>query len=325
MSEKPKEEKSQLHPRNLHRMQYNLEELSKSIPELKEHIITNKFGGISINFFNPESVKLLNKALLKQNYHVDFWDIPSPYLCPPIPGRADYIHYLADLLAESGNGKIPVGGHIKGLDIGVGANAVFPLIGNASYGWNFVGSDIDPKAIANAKLILSKNEKISNILELRQQKVSIQIFKEIILPNEKYDFTISNPPFHESAEDAKSASMRKSTNLLGQKVINPVSNFGGIGGELWCNGGEKTFIQQMIYESAAYKNQVVWFTSLVSKQTTLASLYKKLKEVNAVDVKTIEMSQGQKSSRIVAWTFMSKQQIRNWFDNKARELVMIYD
>jgi 23S rRNA (adenine1618-N6)-methyltransferase len=36
------------------------------------------------------------------------------YLCPPIPGRADYIHYIADLLA-SNNGIIPKGHGIQGL------------------------------------------------------------------------------------------------------------------------------------------------------------------------------------------------------------------
>jgi 23S rRNA (adenine1618-N6)-methyltransferase len=38
----------------------------------------------------------------------------NTYLCP-IPGRADYIHYIADLLAESNNGIIPKGHGIQGL------------------------------------------------------------------------------------------------------------------------------------------------------------------------------------------------------------------
>jgi 23S rRNA (adenine1618-N6)-methyltransferase len=44
--------------------------------------------------------------LLISYYDIQKWDIPH-YLCPPIPGRADYIHYIADLLAESNNGIIP--------------------------------------------------------------------------------------------------------------------------------------------------------------------------------------------------------------------------
>jgi 23S rRNA (adenine1618-N6)-methyltransferase len=41
------------------------------------------------------------------------------YLCPPIPGRADYIHLHSRLLAESNNGIIPKGHGIQGLDIGI--------------------------------------------------------------------------------------------------------------------------------------------------------------------------------------------------------------
>jgi 23S rRNA (adenine1618-N6)-methyltransferase len=59
----------------------------------------------TIDFSDPEAVKSLNQALL-----ISYYDIQmgySHYLCPPIPGRADYIHYIADLLAESNNGIIP--------------------------------------------------------------------------------------------------------------------------------------------------------------------------------------------------------------------------
>ena len=59
---------------------------------------------------------MLNRALLKADYGIDFWDIPPNYLCPPIPGRVDYIHHLADLLARSNNNEIPRGPQIKALD-----------------------------------------------------------------------------------------------------------------------------------------------------------------------------------------------------------------
>ena len=72
---------------------------------------------------------------------------PSGYLCPPIPGRVDYIHYLADLLAESNNQEIPRGSGIKALDIGTGASLVYPLTGNSEYGWTFTGVDIDTGAV----------------------------------------------------------------------------------------------------------------------------------------------------------------------------------
>ena len=100
-------EKSTLHPRNQHRTRYDLEELFRKTPELKKFVFINEHELETIDFSNPEAVKTLNKALLKTYYGVIEWDLPTDYLCPPIPGRADAIHYIADLLAESNRGIIP--------------------------------------------------------------------------------------------------------------------------------------------------------------------------------------------------------------------------
>ena len=89
-------------------------------------------------------------------------------------------------------------------------------------------------------------------------------------------------------------------------------NFGGQNAELYCEGGELGFITQMIYESAKYNKQVFWFTSLVSKQENIHKLSKILKKVAAVEVKVVEMAQGNKKSRFIAWTFQTADQQRNW-------------
>ncbi|MBC7494605.1 MAG: RlmF-related methyltransferase, partial [Flavobacterium sp.] len=123
--EHPKE-KTRLHVRNKHRERYNLKALIESVPELAQYVSLNIYNDESIDFFNPEAVKALNKALLKHHYQIDHWNIPPNYLCPPIPGRADYIHYIADLLCGSNYGKIPKGNLVTCLDIGVGANCVYP-------------------------------------------------------------------------------------------------------------------------------------------------------------------------------------------------------
>ncbi|MCP5854081.1 RlmF-related methyltransferase, partial [Klebsiella pneumoniae] len=84
-------------------------------------------------------------------------DIPADYLCPPIPGRADYIHVAADLLAEDNAGEVPKGAQVRALDIGVGVNCIYPLLGHSDYRWRFLGSDIDPVALASAKAIVQAN------------------------------------------------------------------------------------------------------------------------------------------------------------------------
>lgn len=309
--EKPSE-KQNLHPRNPHRFQYDFKALIKSCRELAPFVLINKYQNESIDFTNPDAVRTLNKAILKHFYHIQYWDIPASYLCPPIPGRADYIHYLADLLDVKTN-DISSGKNITGLDIGMGANCVYPIIGHQSYGWNFVGSDIDPKAVESAQRIVSANPDLTPFIECRLQTSSANIFKGIVEPTEKFDFTMCNPPFHASLAEAKAGTQRKWQNLGYQKAHQKEAlNFGGQHAELWCQGGEQAFITKMIEQSTQISNQCLWFTSLVSKKTTLPALYKLLKTTKVTDVKTIEMSQGQKVSRIVAWTFLNEKEQENW-------------
>ncbi len=308
-------EKTNLHPRNLHRFGYDFQLLVKNHPDLGAFVSVNEHKIQTIDFSNPAAVKALNKALLITNYNIQNWDIPADFLCPPIPGRADYIHYLADLLATTNNGIIPQGETVQGLDIGIGANCIYPILGNAIYGWSFVGTDIDENAIQNCKKIIEQNPKLVEAISLQLQVNPRYIFKNIIEPEDKFTFIICNPPFHSSAEEAMKSTVRKINNLapesLQSKTDKPVLNFGGQNAELWCEGGELGFIKQMIYESAKYPMQCLWFTTLVSKQSNLSTIYKTLNNVAAIH-KTIDMAQGQKTSRIVAWTFMSEAQQKAW-------------
>jgi 23S rRNA (adenine1618-N6)-methyltransferase len=284
-----------MHPRNRHQSRYDLQLLAKSSPELLPFIIVNKFGDESVDFADKDAVKALNRAILKSSYGIGFWDIPSTFLCPPIPGRADHIHSAADLFTKKEDLRV--------LDIGTGANCIYPLLGNAEYKWKVVGSDIDPKAIKNAQAILDQN-KFQDQIELRLQPDKNKIFTNIIGVNEKFDLTICNPPFHESLEEAMMGTQRKWKNL-GKKPQKSELNFGGQAAELWCPGGEKSFIEQMIKESVLFKNQVTWFTSLVSKEANLPLLSKILKKHDA-STRIIDMSQGQKKSRLLCWTYTHK-------------------
>lgn len=324
-------EKTNLHPRNQHRLGYNFEQLSATCPELQQFVAINEHQiGSSdneqvpqtIDYSNPEAVKALNKALLIDNYYIKNWDIPENYLCPPIPGRVDYIHYVADLLASNNNGIIPEGENVQVLDIGIGANCIYPILGNSVYGWSFVGTEIDEKAIQNCKKIIEDNPQLMDFISLQLQTESRFIFKNIITPEDRFSLTICNPPFHNSQEEATKSSIRKINNLEKTRTstrgraerseATPVLNFGGQNAELFCDGGELGFITQMIFESAKYPMQCLWFTTLVSKKENLSSLYKTLNKVNVVEVKTIDMAQGQKTSRILAWTFQSEAQQKNW-------------
>ncbi|OCG07730.1 23S rRNA (adenine(1618)-N(6))-methyltransferase [Gilliamella sp. wkB178] len=297
--------KSPLHPRNKHRAGYHFAELIQTLPELSPLVKQNQYGNWSIDFADPIAVKMLNKALLLHYYQLIYWDIPNDYLCPPIPGRADYIHYLADLLAQDHHNFIPTGKQVKVLDIGVGANVIYPIIGSTEYGWSFVGSDVNPKALKVARLITQANSLLKGSLQCRLQPDSAAIFRHIIKPREFYMLTLCNPPFHASAQQALASAHKKLKNL--GKLHHPnqkaILNFGGQQAELWCQGGESAFITNMLAESVTYKRQCLWFTSLVSKKESLAVIKQQLKRIAAVESRIIPMAQGQKISRFVAWTF----------------------
>jgi len=303
-----------MHPRNENADGYDLAVLTATSAALAKYIKTTPAGKPTIDFANPAAVKALNRALLMHHYGVKGWDIPAGYLCPPIPGRADYIHALADLLAD-GN-AIPTGPGVRGLDIGTGANLVYPLIGHAAYGWSFLGTDIDEAALANATAILGKNPEVAADVELRHQPVWDNIFTGLLRSGENFDFTMCNPPFHASPDEVLSVSQRKWNNLNkpGAKkgATQPRLNFGGGGTELWCNGGERGFVKTMIEQSTQIPKRVLWFTTLLSKADNLTPLQAVLKKARVVDTRIIDMAQGQKQSRIVAWSFLSAGDRSQW-------------
>jgi 23S rRNA (adenine1618-N6)-methyltransferase len=289
--------KTELHPRNRHRAPYDFKALIKSCPDLTKFVAKNSYGNESIDFTDPIAVKTLNKAILKLFYNIT-WDIPEHFLCPPIPGRADYIHYIADLLAATNSGLIPEGKKISIIDVGVGANCIYPLIGHPEYGWSFVGIDIDPLAISIAKGIVAQNS-LAEAIEIRLQKSSAHIFQGVLHDDAIYDVSMCNPPFHASRAEALVGTQRKWKNL---KIQTKILNFGGQSNELWCPGGEVAFIKNMIEESAQVNCQ--WFTTLVSKASSLVPIYRALEKARPKEIRTVDMGQGQKKSRFVAWTFI---------------------
>lgn len=293
--------KDAMHPRNRFRTGYDFAQLVASFPTLAPFVTPNAYGNLSIDYANPSAVKALNRALLTHAYGIRDWDVPPGYLCPPIPGRSDYLHYLADLLAEGNGSSIPRGPSTRVLDIGVGASCVYPLIGASEYGWRFVGSDIDRQTVDWARRIVAANPAVANLIECRVQPSPTGYFTSVMANGDTFAASMCNPPFHASAQDAAAGSRRKNRNL-GQSKESPL-NFGGQARELWCEGGELGFVRRMIAESVAVAGQCHWFTTLVSKRDHVAPLVEALHAAGAADVRTLAMAQGQKQSRILAWAF----------------------
>jgi 23S rRNA (adenine1618-N6)-methyltransferase len=309
--ERAMEDSGKLHPRNLHKQGYDLPGLTVSYPALGTYVETNKHGVESIDFADPAAVKALNAAILKHHYGIVDWDIPEGFLCPPIPGRVDYIHYITDLLRDCGLGKKSesVGSSVNLLDIGTGANGIYSLLAIQVNGWQCVASDIDPLSLDNVAVIVSRNPSLEALLELRLQLDKSHIFEGIIKEGEHFDVSVCNPPFHASLEEALKGSRKKLSNLASnrkesQKKGETTLNFGGQKAELWCAGGEIRFLKRMMKESKLFGQQCCWFTTLISKSENLKPSIKLLGKLGATDIKEIEMKQGNKITRILAWTFV---------------------
>uniref|UniRef100_A0A0G4GCE4 U6 small nuclear RNA (adenine-(43)-N(6))-methyltransferase n=1 Tax=Chromera velia CCMP2878 TaxID=1169474 RepID=A0A0G4GCE4_9ALVE len=333
-----------MHPRSKHHEAPDYFVLADKYPDFKPFVYRNRFGSASIDYKDAAALRALSRCLLKEYYGLE-WSLPESFLCPPVPTRANYIHEVADLLAvkEAGGGAEQKGGagettrvdqeekddederkknlipprgpQICGLDVGVGANCIYALLGAASYGWTFVGSDISSDAIGAAQKNVDANG-LGERIRLRLQKDRTKIFEGVLTPGDTFAFSMCNPPFHESLESAG---------------VNPARVLEGQDGELACEGGESGFIRRMIRESFSYCQQIIWFTSLVARLSTLKSLRQLLGSPESLrellregaetqgggqvegleerlpsvkETRVVTLHQGKQTRWVIAWTFM---------------------
>ena len=281
-----------MHPRNRYRTKHDFPALVAQEPRLTDHLLTKPTGEPTLDFGNRRALLLLNRTLLRRDYGLRHWDLPEGHLIPPIPGRLDYIHTLADLIGSAEPSRI--------LDIGTGASLIYPILGALEYGWQFVGTDISQRAVKVAGAIAGMNPQLKKRITVRLQRDPQMIFGGVITERDLFAATMCNPPFYESREAAIAAA-RKKWDKLGRDDAG--LNFGGSDSELWTPGGEWQFLLRMIRESPAYAAQVGWFTTLVSKGGYLKSARDHLERLRAAEVKVLPMHQGNKKSRILAWRF----------------------
>lgn len=294
-----------MHKHNKHSKGYDLVALIGNSPELEPFVFTNNFGNSTIDFANPKAVKTLNTALLKLHYGINYWKFPDANLCPPIPGRVEYIHVLNDLLIHSG-----VKDDIKVLDIGTGATCIYPLLGQAEYGWKFIASEIDQQVLNNAQTILDNNA-LNSSIELRFQRNTQDILTGILNPSERISASMCNPPFYKDEEEANENTLLKQKGL-GKSTQKVSRNFSGTAKELWYPGGEKAFVHNYLYQSSLLKTNCFWYTSLVSKTQHVKSMEASLEKLGATDFKILHIALGNKISRVVAWTFLTSEEQNEW-------------
>lgn len=156
--------KQTTHPRNKYADRApDFKALGQAFPELQQHLRLHQ-GGATIDFRNAAACKALTRALLQHDFGIT-WDVPDGQLVPPVTNRANYIHWLEDLLVLSPQ---PNTEFVTGLDVGCGANCIYPLLGAALNGWRFVGTDITDIALEWAKQNVGSNPNLAKLIEIRR-------------------------------------------------------------------------------------------------------------------------------------------------------------
>ena len=165
---------------------------------------------------------------------------------------------------------------------------------------SFIASDVDAAAIASATALVSAN---AVPVELRLQRERTSILRGVLEPSDGLmAFTMCNPPFFKSAEEAAAQTARKWRGLR-TAGGGSTRSFGGSASELWCPGGEKAFVTRHIRESARSPTAALWFTSLVSAERSLPKLEAELRASRARRVEQLGVATGNKKMRVLAWSF----------------------
>jgi 23S rRNA (adenine1618-N6)-methyltransferase len=270
--------------------------LAKIYPNFSKFVYKNKFGGYSINWKDKMALKELNKALLDYDFDIHYWDIPDGFLIPSIPSRCNYIHWISDLIAPF------CIENVQGMDIGTGANLIYPILGHQIYGWSFIGTDINNESLQVSQKIIRENN-LETSIQVKLQPSEDKIFENIVDEKDFFHFCMSNPPYFSIEDEIKQD--------------NPHTDFDYNEKEAYCSGGEFGFICKIIKESHKYKNNFIWFTTLVGRKFNLDKIENILKEIKGLkEIKKTTFYQGKQARWGIAWTFnkISNKNDFEWLD-----------
>ena len=289
-----------MHPRNIYsKCQPNFAELARKYPSFSKHMILQDDGKSFLNWKDVQAHVELTKTLLQEDFKIS-WNIPPDFLCPPIPQRLNYIHWIEDLLAgpvevetkPAHSLKIPP--QARGVDIGVGASCIYPLLGVRSQpGWKFLGSDINKSSLESARENVKRNGLEGNI-EVRlmdnKKRLLVDLLKE---EDGEFDFVMCNPPFFSSMAEARNAShVRACSGNLDEMV---------------ADGGEVAFVCRIIEDSKKLQTRIRWYTSMLGHRSSVKTIVGEAKAAGAKQVRTTKFFQGKTVRWAVGWSFHAQE------------------
>ena len=267
--------------------------LIKEFPELKKYILKQNEDNeeeFQFDWSNNELSLLMDKSILNYYFNIKYYDIPKGFLIPPIPSRINYINLINSIITKLIK-DIDIK-NIIGIDIGTGANIIYPILGYSIYKWKFICTEINNEAYNNAKLILQKNNLENNINIIKQNNKD-NIFISILNRENKYIFSMCNPPYYNYENEIK----------LEDKKRDNEYNFD----EIYYKNGEYGFFQRYFEESICYKNNVFLYTILIGKKINAENIYDKLSSYNDI-IKIYNMQKiltGNNVRYIIYWSFFN--------------------
>ncbi|XP_030531887.1 RNA N6-adenosine-methyltransferase mettl16 isoform X1 [Rhodamnia argentea] len=313
--------------------------LASLYPSFNPFVFYGRDGRPRIDWTDFNATRELTRVLLLHDHGLDWW-IPDGQLCPTVPNRSNYIHWIEDLLSSEIIPKINSNvDNIRGFDIGTGANCIYPLLGASLLGWSFVGSDVTDAAFEWAERNVKTNPQVSDLIEIRKVDTCIDAVLGEDSSKEDLLFCGSKsicgnsigrelaPISSSTCDDAVEEKSYSGPPILfgvirdgetfdfcmcnppffesmEEASLNPKTSCGGTPQEMVCPGGEKAFITRIIEDSVRLKHSFRWFTSMVGRKSNLKSLIAKLREVGVTIVKTTEFVQGQTCRWGIAWSFI---------------------
>ncbi|EPS95464.1 hypothetical protein FOMPIDRAFT_1132490 [Fomitopsis schrenkii] len=287
-----------MHPRNPYRSAPEFRSLADAYPPLQPYLLNTR-NGASIDFQDEAAQsRRLTEAILLRDFKLTI-DIPEDRLCPPVPNRLNYILWLQDVLDVTCLTEHLVADRtIRGVDVGTGASAIYPLLGcRSDPRWVFVATDIDERSLEYAQRNVRRNDLYRRISVVRSDPAG-PILSHVLSEHSSisvFDFTMCNPPFYSSKEDVQRSAETKE--------YQPNAVCTGADVEMITSGGEVAFVRKMVRESLELRSRCRWFTSMLGRLSSLAEIIALLREHQIDNYAVTEFVQGQTRRWAIAWSF----------------------
>ncbi|GBB93819.1 hypothetical protein RclHR1_22370002 [Rhizophagus clarus] len=289
---------TKMHPRNRYKDKSpDFSVLAFKYPSFYPFVHYSKEGKPFIDYKNPEAVRELTYCLLREDFNL-FLDIPLDTLCPPVPSRLNYIHWIEDLVSSTESHEESGQHTVYGIDIGTGASCIYPLLGcTLNKNWVFLATDIDEKAVKYAKDNVQRNS-LDDRITVHYNKMGKKILLDENMIKDttlKFSFCMCNPPFYENQEEYEKG--------VENKLTTPHSVCTGSSNEMFTPGGEFQFIKDILEESLFLRTKIRWYTSKIGRLETVNKMVCELKKVGIDNYVITEFCQGFTRRWGIGWSF----------------------